>query len=168
MIKGHPAVPVSFDMKHYTTLAFALVWLLWLLWAAPPGLAADLTHPPSAEKTAFLSPDGIQRATIIVDSYAYTPDHLIVTRGGPVELTLTSVTWLVPHNFVIDDPDFGLKISQEVPAGGSVTVRFTPEQTGRFKFYCDKKLLFFPSHEAKGMTGTLEVRDAIPETGGPR
>ena len=119
----------------------------------------DFQTAGSIQSMATISTDGVQRATIIVDSYSFKPDHLIVTRGTPVELTLTSVTWLVPHNFVINDPESGLKINQEVPSGKSVTIRFTPEQTGRFKFFCDKKLLFFPSHEAKGMTGTLEVRD---------
>lgn len=125
--------------------------LLWLVWSASPGLAAG-------EATAEWSPDGIQRATIIVDSYSYTPDHLIVKGGVPVELTLRSVTWLVPHNFLIDAPEAGLKVSEEVPAGKSITIRFTPGRAGRYKFFCDKKLLFFHSHEEKGMTGILEVR----------
>lgn len=119
--------------------------------------SSDAADSPQT-KTAELSSDGVQRAAITVDSYSFKPDHLFVKRGVPVELTLTSVTWLVPHNFVINDPDSGLKISQEVPAGKSVTIRFTPNRTGQFKFFCDKKLLFFPSHEEKGMTGTLDVR----------
>jgi len=118
----------------------------------------DLHAGFATEVTAALSSDGVQRATIIVDSYSFKPDHLIATRGVPLELTLTSVTWLVPHNFVINDPEAGVTISREVPAGKSVTVRFTPRQAGRYKFFCDKKLLFFPSHEEKGMTGTLDVR----------
>jgi heme/copper-type cytochrome/quinol oxidase subunit 2 len=95
---------------------------------------------------------------IIVDSYSYTPDHLIVKSGVPLELTLKSVTWLVPHNFLIDAPEAGLKVNEEVPAGKSITIRFTPGREGRYKFFCDKKLLFFHSHEEKGMTGILEVR----------
>jgi plastocyanin domain-containing protein len=154
MIKGHPAVPVSSTVKRYTTLAFTLVWLLWLFWPTRPGLAAD---PPQAE-TAVLSPDGIQRATIIVDSYSYKPDHLIVQRGVPLELTLTSVTWLVPHNFVIDAPEAGLTINEEAPAGKSITIRFTPALEGSYRFFCNKKLLFFKSHAEKGMEGVLEVR----------
>jgi plastocyanin len=119
----------------------------------------DRQAADSNQMMAAVSSDGLQRVAIVVDSYSYTPDHLIVKRGVPVELTLTSVTWLVPHNFVVNDPDSGLKINQEVPAGKSVTIRFTPEQVGQFKYFCDKKLLFFPSHEEKGMRGTLEVRE---------
>jgi len=140
----------TFAIKRFPALTFALVWLVCLVWPAVPILAA--------EATAELSPDGIQRATILVDSYSYTPDHLIVQRGVPVELTLTRVTWLVPHNFVIDAPEAGMKLSMEAPAGKSVTFRFTPALEGRYKFFCDKKLLFFHSHEEKGMTGILEVQ----------
>ena len=44
-----------------------------------------------------------------------------------------------------------------------VSVRFTPVRPGRLTFFCDKKLLFFKSHREKGMTGTIEVREASPE-----
>lgn len=148
------AAATSSTVKRRTAPAGALLWLVWLAWSAAPGLAGD---PPKTE-TAVLSPDGFQRATIIVDSYSYTPDHLIVKRGVPLELKLTSVTWLVPHNFLIDAPEAGLQVNEEVPAGKSVTIRFTPGIEGHYKFFCDKKLLFFHSHEEKGMTGTLEVR----------
>jgi plastocyanin len=137
----------TFATTRLLTLAFTLTCLLC---PAASGLAG--------QAAAVLSPDGIQRAAILVDSYSYTPDHLIVKRGVPVELTLTSVTWLVPHNFVIDAPEAGMKLNEEVPAGKSVTIRFTPRKEGRYKFFCDKKLLFFHSHEEKGMTGTLEVQ----------
>jgi plastocyanin len=105
-----------------------------------------------------LSPDGVQRATIEAESYSFTPSHLVVRAGKPVELTFKSVSWLVPHNIVIDDPRSGLSIRQELPAGESVTVKFTPAVTGSFAMYCNEKLLFFKSHREKGMEGVLEVR----------
>ncbi len=98
--------------------------------------------------------DGVQRATITLDSYSYSPDRLIVQTGKPVELTLTSVTTITPHNFIIKE----LAIEQDIGAGKTVTVRFTPMQPGAYLFYCDKKLLFLPSHREKGMEGRLEVR----------
>src|SRR5919198_3882064 len=64
-----------------------------------------------------LDPDGIQRAVVEADSYQFTPSHLVVRAGKPVELTVKSVTVLVPHNFVIDDPQSGLAIKEEIPAG---------------------------------------------------
>jgi plastocyanin len=113
-----------------------------------------------AEEPAVLAPDqdGVQRATLILDSYSYAPSHLVVQAGHPVELTLTSVTTLTPHNFVLKEPGAGLQIEQEVGAGKTAVVRFTPSQPGLFTFYCDKKLLFFASHREKGMEGRLEVR----------
>jgi heme/copper-type cytochrome/quinol oxidase subunit 2 len=63
--------------------------------------------------------DGVQRATITLDSYSYTPNHLIVEAGKPVELTLTSVTTIVPHNFIIKDPAGTLSVEhlRQTPQG---------------------------------------------------
>lgn len=105
-----------------------------------------------------VSADGTQRMEVTVDSYSFTPNRLIVKENIPVELTLKSVTWLVPHNFVLKSPEAGLEVEQEVPPGATATVRFTPTRSGEFKFVCTKKLLFFPSHEDLGMIGTLEIR----------
>ena len=102
--------------------------------------------------------DGIQRAVVEADSYVFIPHHLIVKAGKPVELTFKSVTWVVPHNVIIDDPQSGLNIRQEIPAGGSLTITFTPMVPGTFAIYCDKKLPFFKSHREKGQEGVLEVR----------
>ena len=115
----------------------------------------------AAEPVAFevpMDPDGIQRAVIEADSYEFSPRHLVVRAGKPVELTVKSVTVLVPHNFLIDDPKSGLAIREEIPAGQTVKVSFTPTVPGSFAIYCDKKLLFFKSHREKGMEGVLEVR----------
>src|SRR5262249_25157089 len=102
--------------------------------------------------------DGVQRATVMLDSYSYSPNHLIVEAGKPVELTLTSVTTLIPHNFIIKDPAGRLSVEQDVSAGKTVTITFTPTQPGTFPIYCDKRLWPLPSHRDKGMEGTLEVR----------
>jgi plastocyanin len=102
--------------------------------------------------------DGVQRVTIVVDSYSYTPSHLQVEVGKPVELILNSVTIITPHNFVLKEPTAGLMIEEDVPTGKGTIVRFTPAQRGLYKFYCDKKLLFFKSHRDKGMEGLLDVR----------
>ena len=102
--------------------------------------------------------DGVQRATVTLDSYSYTPNHLIVEAGKPVELTLTSVTTLIPHNLIIKDPAGSVSVEQDVNAGKTVTITFTPTQPGIFSIYCDKRLWPLPSHRDKGMEGTLEVR----------
>ena len=125
------------------------------------GSLQSMTNSSAAEPAAVIVPvsaDGVQRVEITIDSYSFTPNHLIVKENTPVELILKSVTWIVPHNFVPKSPEAGIEIEQEVPPGRTATVRFTPTRMGEFKFVCTKKLLFFPSHEDQGMVGMLEVR----------
>lgn len=121
------------------------------------GQAAD---PLTSSPPTFvpISPDGIQRASVTLDSYSYSPNHLVVEHGKPVELTLTSVTTITPHNFIIKDPIGNLSVEQDVSAGKTITIRFTPSQPGLFPFFCDKRLWPMPSHRDKGMEGILEVK----------
>lgn len=118
--------------------------------ADPPSMGPPFTVPVDA--------DGVQRTTVTLDSYSYTPGHLIVEQGKPVELTLKSVTTLVPHNFIIKDPAGSLSVEQDVSAGKTAILKFTPTQSGTFPIYCDKRLWPLPSHRDKGMEGKLEVR----------
>ncbi|MGQ0695437.1 MAG: cupredoxin domain-containing protein [Nitrospiraceae bacterium] len=130
-------------------------WIITIL--ASMGQAADVL-PPGPPTVVPVSPDGVQRATVILDSYSYSPNHLVVEAGKPVELTLTSVTMITPHNFIIKDPGGSLAVEQDVGAGKTVTIKFTPTQPGIFPIYCDKRLWPMPSHREKGMEGKLEVR----------
>lgn len=123
-----------------------------------PIAAAEPASPVPPLQVPVDMADGLQRATVVLDSYSYTPHHLIVRAGKPVELLLTSITSITPHNFVLKDEAAGLSIERDVRAGKTVTVQFTPTKPGTYSFYCDKKLLFLPSHRDKGMEGTLEVR----------
>lgn len=126
---------------------------------APTPLRADEAPPVTAAPvTAESGADGVQRATIILDSYSYAPNYLIVQAGKPVELTLTSVTTIVPHNFILKDPAAGLNVEKDVSAGKTEKVTFTPAQAGTVTFYCDRRLWPMPSHRDKGMEGKLEVR----------
>jgi len=139
----------------------ALIGLMALAAGVTGVFAQTSVNQPTLPAAVLgLGADGVFRAEIVVDSYSYKPDHLIVTVGHPVELTLKSVTVIVPHNFVIKAPELGVEVSQDVPAGKTVTVQFTPTGAGKIEFYCDKRLLFFKSHKEKGMVGTLEVRPA--------
>jgi plastocyanin len=125
------------------------------------GPVASFAQDKPAGKRGTIVPmdaDGVQRLSMVLDSYSYDPDHIIVQAGHPVELLLTSVTTFTPHNFVLKDEAAGLSLDGDVGAGKKMTLRFTPTQKGIFPFYCDKKLLFFASHREKGMEGKLEVR----------
>lgn len=138
----------------FFAIAVTLVVLSWGVRSHPAVQAAE----PSVPVVVPVSADGVQRATVTLDSYSYTPSHLIVEAGKPVELTLTSVTTIIPHNFIIKDPAGSLSVEQDVSAGKTVVVKFTPTQPGTFPIYCDKRLWPMPSHRDKGMEGKLEVR----------
>jgi plastocyanin len=126
---------------------------------APALLTADEPPPAAAPPvTAEVGADGVQRATIILDSYSYAPSHLTVQAGKPVELTLISVTTIVPHNFILKDSAVGLNLEKDIGAGKTDKVTFTPTQAGTVTFYCDRRLWPMPSHRDKGMEGKLEVR----------
>jgi len=129
------------------TIALSAVMAFWL---AAAGAADEEVAIPGIV-------NGVQRVTMMVDSYFYQPKHLVVRAGVPVEIILVSQTILTPHNFVLKEPDAGMSINQEIGAGETVKVSFTPTKPGLFTFYCDKRLLFFKSHRERGMEGTLKV-----------
>ncbi|MBI2367162.1 MAG: cupredoxin domain-containing protein, partial [Deltaproteobacteria bacterium] len=104
-----------------------------------------------------VSQDNVQRLEITVDSYSFTPSRFMVKQNIPVELTFKSVSWIVPHNFVLKSSEAGLAMENEIGPGETTIVRFTPTRVGEFKFSCTKRLLFFPSHEDQGMVGSLVV-----------
>ena len=126
-----------------------------LSWAVVQGATGAVGE--SNAVTVPIAGDGIQRIEITIDSYSFTPDHLIVKRHVPVELILTSVTLIIPHNFALKAPEAGMNIEVEVPPRGTTTVLFMPKATGTFRFLCTKTLFLFKSHEEEGMVGMLEV-----------
>ena len=135
--------------------AVCLGWFTVILTAFVVTGVVGATPPASDPFVVGVDTDGVQRVTIRLDDF-YTPSHLVVQAGQPVELVLVSKTTITPHNFILKEG--GLSIEREVGAGDTETVRFTPTQPGTFTFYCDKQLLFFKSHREKGMEGRLEVR----------
>ena len=106
--------------------------------------------------TAATDSDGVQRAEILGGSYFFKPNRVIVKVGVPVELKLKKESGIVPHNFVIKEPEAGMDFEVSLTTEPKV-VKFTPTKSGRYPFYCSKKLLIFESHEEKGMKGVLEV-----------
>lgn len=123
---------------------------------------SGITLGETDQEVLVLQPDadGIQRAFIVLDSYTYTPSHISVEAGAPIEFQLESQSFLTPHNFIIDHPEADLLQNVSVDAGDRVTIQFVAQTPGTYTFYCDKQLLFFPSHREEGMEGRLEVRPA--------
>lgn len=135
-------------------------WLAVLTCAGGLVFSSGIALGETDQEVLVLQPDseGIQRASIVLDSYAYTPSHISIQAGEPVEFRLENQSFLTPHNFIIDHPEVGLQQDVNVDAGDRVTIRFLVETSGTYTFYCDKQLLFFPSHREEGMEGRLEVR----------
>ena len=135
-------------------------WLAGLFCCVLTGLSSVRALGETDQEVLVLQPgaDGIQRAFIVLDSYAYTPSHISIQAGEPVEFRLENQSFLTPHNFIMDHPDAGLQQDVNVDAGDDVTIRFVAQVPGTYTFHCDKQLLFFPSHREEGMEGLLEVR----------
>ena len=135
-------------------IAVAVLGGIWLL------QVSVVESLPSAAMTVAVEPgtDGVQRATIVMTSYSYTPDHLVFHVGSPVELILENQSLLVPHNFVLNDADADLHVEVDVAGGGRAVLRFTPARSGTGTFYCDKQLLFFKSHRQRGMEGRIDIQ----------
>ena len=133
--------------------------IVWLLAPVAPTIVDSTEASQSGLPTMIpIAADGLQRTTVTLGSYSDTPKHLIVEAEKPVELTLTSVTTMIPHNFIIKDSAGSLSLEQDARAGDTVTITFTATQPGTFTIYCDKRLWPLPSHRDKGMEGKLEVR----------
>lgn len=107
---------------------------------------------------ANIDADGIQRVEILAGAYFFDPDHIVVKVDTPLELKVRKEPGIVPHNFIIKEPEAGLDISESLSTEPKV-IRVTPKKTGKYPFYCDKKFLFFESHRKKGMEGVLEVTE---------
>ena len=137
-------------------------WFAVALCSVLTVFSSGVTLGETDQEVLVLQPDadGIQRAFIVLDSYAYTPSHISVEAGAPIEFQLENQSFLTPHNFIIDHPEANLLQNVNVDAGDRMTIQFVAQTPGTYTFYCDKQLLFFPSHREEGMEGRLEVRPA--------
>ncbi len=101
----------------------------------------------------------VSELEIVMESYEYSPSVVTVKVGIPFTLVLKNESFLVPHNFLLDDPQGNRVLERDVSSGESERVDLTLTQPGTYPFYCDKQLLFFPSHEEQGMKGRLVVQE---------
>lgn len=126
------------------------------------GLLSGVVLGNDGNDAVVLEPDadGVQRATIVLESYAFTPGSLRILAGLPVELHLENQSFLTPHNFIIDAPSVDRPVNVNVSAGERAVVRLLLNTPGTYTFYCDKQMLFFPSHREEGMEGRIDV---LPE-----
>lgn len=105
---------------------------------------------------ATVDSDGVQRVEIQGGGYFFKPKHVVVKVHIPVEIKVRKEAGWVPHNIVMNEPEAGIVFDVSLNEESGL-IKFTPTKTGKFPFYCSKKLLFFESHREKGMDGYLEV-----------
>ncbi|HXF65662.1 MAG TPA: quinol oxidase [Burkholderiales bacterium] len=105
---------------------------------------------------AKLDADGVQRARLIGGEYFFRPARIVVKVNVPVELLASKEAGIVPHNLVIQAPEAGIAVEEELGSEPK-KIRFTATAPGKYPFYCSNRLLFFASHRERGMEGVLEV-----------
>lgn len=137
-------------------MKFFKVFLFFALFALPPLFPATCLAEEKELFEARVDADGVQRVEVVAGSYYFDPDHIVVKRGVPVELTVRKKPALIPHTFVMGEKDAGPKLKESLSKEPK-TVTLTFEETGLYPFWCDNKLLFFKSHREKGMAGVIEV-----------
>jgi plastocyanin len=138
---------------YYTRLIVGIAVLAGQ-WAFADGLYAQ---PADSSLPQVEAPAG-QQIFIRMESYSYTPSEVVVEASKPITLILSNESFLVPHNFLLDDPGGIRLVDADISSGDTKVVTLTLIEPGIYPFYCDKKLLFFPSHRKQGMEGRLIVR----------
>ena len=128
------------NMNSRAKTGFVLAALVGLFLYAAPAPAADM---PSAGETQIsgsqVGPkrtgDGVKSFTLsaveIDGTKFWLPSTIIVRRGAQVELTLVNKLD-APHGFEID----GLDVKVEVPAKGTMKVRFIAKDAGTYAYDC--------------------------------
>jgi nitrosocyanin len=89
-----------------------------------------------------------QTLTMTLGTLSFTPNTLTVAKGTPVSIKIVNSSSL-NHNFSLD----AFNVNQNVDAGATQTVTFTPSQAGTYYFYCN-----VPGHAQAGMVGKLTVQ----------
>ena len=132
------------------------VALFVLCAAVLAGCGGAPTQPQKESQVAKADADGVQRIRLAAGSYFFKPNHVVVKVNVPVELVASREAGMTPHDLVIRDPDGGV-VAEEELSTESKKLAFTPKKTGRYSFYCSKKLPFMAGHRERGMEGFLEV-----------
>jgi plastocyanin len=120
--------------------------------SSTPALAQDQNETYTAKP----GQDGVQRVRIVGGEYFFKPNHIVVKVNLPVELIVTKEAGITPHNIVIEAPEAGVTVEEDLDTEAK-KISFTATAVGKYPIYCSNKLLFFASHRERGMEGILEV-----------
>lgn len=149
-----PCARVSFNYQQRGKMNFLRSLIFIFIFICP---VSDARGEKTVYK-AVIGDDGVQMVDILAGKYFFKPDHIIVKVNAPVELKVRKEAGIVPHSFVIKEPDAGVEVNESLSTVPKV-ITFTPKKAGKYPFYCGRKLLFFKSHREDGMEGVLEVTE---------
>jgi cytochrome c oxidase subunit 2 len=116
-------------------------WRLAAVVAVVAGLATS--------RLALEAEPGAKVVTIASQRFRYTPDRIVLKKGEPVILELTSSDVLMGFNLA------AFHLRADIIPGKITRIRFTPDETGVFEFFCD--VFCGGGHEL--MAGSIEVVD---------
>ena len=139
-------MPFSYYTRFVTVLAVTVIFF--------SQTARSLSQELSSQSDMATS----GQIVIDMESYAFTPFEISVVVGTPLKLILRNQSFLVPHNFLLDDPNGDRVLEIDISSGESQSHTLTLSEPGIYPFYCDKQLLFFPTHREEGMEGRLIVQ----------
>jgi len=120
-------------------------------------LSAARAEETKELNTAATNSIGVQKVEILAGSYFFKPKDIQVKVNIPVEMTIKREAGVAPHDIVLQAPEAGIAIKEELGTEPKV-IKFTPTKAGKYPFYCDHRFLFW-THRAKGMEGVLEVTE---------
>lgn len=90
-----------------------------------------------------------QVVQVTAQRFHYTPSEIVVKKGRPVVLEISSLDFT--HGFNIPE----LKLRADLPPGKVTRVRFTPEHVGEYPFLCDN----FCGEGHEQMHGRIVVKE---------
>ena len=136
--------------SYYTR--FVAVLALTVIYSGQTALALSQELTSQSE----LSTSG--EIVIDMESYVFSPSDISVNVGIPFTVIIRNQSFLVPHNFLLDDPNSVRILDVDISSGENQSHTLTLTEPGIYTFYCDKQLLFFPTHREEGMEGRLIVQ----------
>lgn len=146
-------------MKYQKWTRYLMIFTL-LCFLPLPATNAGAEEATGTDKekrqVATVGEDGVQRAEINGGEYYFEPNHIVVQVNKPVELSVRKGGGFIPHNIIVKAPDAGIDFNVGMKKEFK-QISFTPIKTGKYSMYCDKRFLWFKTHQAKGMEGIIEV-----------
>jgi len=103
----------------------AMGWIVWYFW---------IYHKKGV---SIAETGGVQEAVIKVKG-GYDPDVIVVKRGKLVRLHFTRQESALCSEMVVFDK---IDQSAKLPEGETVTIEFTPEESGEIPFQCQMGML---------------------------